>query len=65
MRSVKSRLQRLEKEQRFQQWFEVNNLLERFTDDELKTYVETGELVESVLCPSFGDRHVRRQILAI
>jgi len=59
MRSVRSRLERLEKEQRFQRWFEISTLLERFTDDELKTYTETGELVESVLCPSFGDRPSR------
>src|SRR5271166_895357 len=59
MTSVKSRLEHLEKEQRFQRWFETQDILERFTDDELKTYAETGELVESVLCASFGDRPSR------
>jgi len=56
MRSVKRRLERLEKEQRFQQWFKRSDLLERFTDDELKTYAETGELPESVLCATYADR---------
>ena len=59
MTSVKSRLERLEKEQRFQRWFETHDILERFTDDELKTYAQTGELPESVLCASFGDRPSR------
>src|SRR5208337_735908 len=42
MTSVKSRLERLEKEQRFQRWVKTQDILERFTDDELKTYAETG-----------------------
>jgi hypothetical protein len=56
MTSVKGRLARLEKEQRFKRWFEINDLLERFTDEELKIYSETGELPESVLRDSFVDR---------
>ena len=59
MRSVRSRLERLEKEQRFQRWFEITDLLERFTDDELKTYAETGELLPSVLCATYADRPSR------
>ncbi len=59
MTSAKSRLARLEKEQRLKQWFEINDLLERFTDEELKIYSETGELPESVLCDSFADRPSR------
>ena len=59
MTSAKSRLERLEEEQRFKRWFEINDLFERFTDEELKTYSETGELPESVLCESFADRPSR------
>ncbi len=59
MTSVKSRLERLEKEQRFQRWIEISNIFGRFTDDELKTYTETGELPESVLCASYADRPSR------
>ncbi len=56
MTSVKGRLARLEKEQRFKRWFEIDDLLERFTDEELKIYSETGELPGSVLCDSFANR---------
>ena len=54
-----SRLERLEEEQHFKQWFETRDLLERFTDEELKAYSETGEVPESVLCESFADRPSR------
>src|SRR5271168_4846127 len=59
MTSVKSRLARLEQKQRFKRWFEIYNLVERFTDEELRIYIETGELPESVLCESFADRPSR------
>ncbi len=59
MTSVKRRLERLEKEQRFQWWFEMSDILERFTQDELKTYAETGELLPSVLCATYADRPSR------
>src|SRR5271155_5052241 len=59
MTSAKSRLERLEQEQRFKRWFEINDLIERFTDEELRIYAETGELPESVLCESFADRPSR------
>jgi hypothetical protein len=55
MTSVKSRLARLEKEQRFKRWLEIQDLLERFTDGELKTFAETGELPEWVLCEDLAD----------
>ena len=59
MTSAKSRLARLEQEQRFKRWFETNDLLERFTDEELKIYSEAGELPQSALCDSVADRPSR------
>jgi hypothetical protein len=59
MTSVKGRIARLEEAQRFKRWFEINDLLERFTDEELKIYTETGEFPKSVLCDSFADRPSR------
>jgi len=51
MTSVKNRLDRLEKEQRFKRWFEIHDFLEKLTYEELKTYAETG-----VYCTSIADR---------
>ncbi len=54
MKSVKSRLERLEQKQRFQQWLETERFLAQLTNDELRIYAETGKLPESILCMPIG-----------
>ncbi len=56
MTVFKNRLERVEQEQRFNQWFQLNSVLSRFTDEELKMFVETGKVGDSVYCESFTDR---------
>jgi hypothetical protein len=48
MTSVKSRLERLEKEQWFKRWFETHDFLKKFTYEELKTYADTGIYSSSI-----------------
>ncbi len=48
MTSLKSRLERLEKEQRFQRWYAVEDALWRFTQEEREIYATTGRIPESL-----------------
>jgi hypothetical protein len=56
MTMFKTRLERLEEEQRFNQWFQLNSVLSRCTEEELEVFVKTGELADSIYCESFTDR---------
>lgn len=56
MTMLKNRLDRLEKEKRFLQWFYANDTFSRCTEEELKTYLETQKWPDWVLCGAIDDR---------
>ena len=54
MTMLKSRLERLEKEQRFQMWYAVEDALGRFTQEEREAYATTGRIPESLPFDELG-----------
>ena len=59
MTALRTRLERVGKDLRFKKWFEMMDLLERFTEDELDFYASTGELPETVRCATLSERPSR------